>query len=98
ELEKIAQMTSKEAKEELLNKLASEVQDEAARLIRTRRQEAEEEADQYASKIIATAINRLAVSSVSEATVNTVTIPNDEMKGRIIGKEGRNIRTLEQTT
>ena len=97
-LEKISGLTSKEAKELLLNELTSEVKSEAANFIRRTIKEAEEDAERKASRILATAINRLAVPCVSECTVNTVALPNDELKGRIVGREGRNIRTLEQAT
>lgn len=98
ELEKTAGLSSLEAKEILINKITNEIKTEAANLIRRTKKEAEEDADKEATKIIATAINRLAVSCVSEATVNTVALPNEEMKGRIIGREGRNIRALEHAT
>ena len=97
-LENIAGLTVKEAKDQLLSDISLELKKDAANLIRKTIKEANEEAECEASKIIATAINRLAVSCVSEVTVNTVSIPNDEMKGRIIGREGRNIRSLEQAT
>lgn len=98
ELGRIAGLSALEAKELLLSQMTGEVKSDVANFIRRSRKEAQEEADQEARRIIATAINRLAVSCVSETTVNTVFIPNDEMKGRIIGKEGRNIRALEQAT
>jgi ribonucrease Y len=98
ELEKASGLSCAEAKEILLGKITNEIKNEAANLIRKAKKEAEEEAEKQASTIIATAINRLAVSCVSDATVNTVAIPNEEMKGRIIGKEGRNIRALERAT
>lgn len=98
ELEKISGLSSTEAKEILINKVTSEVKNEAANLSRRIKKEAEEEAEKEASRIIITSINRLAVPCVSEATVNTVAIPNEEMKGRIIGREGRNIRALEHAT
>lgn len=98
ELEKAAGMSFTEAKEMLLSRLTNEVKTEAANLIRRIRKEAEEEAEKQAATIIATAINRLAVSCASEITVCTVSIPNEEMKGRIIGREGRNIRALERAT
>jgi ribonucrease Y len=82
----------------LLSRLTNEVKTDAANLIRRIRKEAEEEAEKQASTIIATAINRLAISCTSETTVCTVAIPNEEMKGRIIGREGRNIRALERET
>lgn len=98
ELEKIAGLTSNEARELLTTKITDEVKADAANFIRRITKEAEQDAERKASTIIATAINRLAVPCVSEATVNTVALPNDEMKGRIIGKEGRNIRALENIT
>lgn len=97
-LEQIAGLSSKEAKETLFAEITNEVKKDAANFIRKTTKEANEEADKEASKIIATAINRLAVPCVSEVTVNTVAIPNEEMKGRIIGREGRNIRALERAT
>jgi ribonuclease Y len=98
ELEKISGLSAIEAKEILINKVTCDVKADAANLIRRISKEAEEEADAQASMIIATAINRLAASCVSETTVHTVSIPNEEMKGRIIGREGRNIRSLEKET
>lgn len=98
ELETICGLSAIEARSELLNKITNEVKTDAANLIRRTKKEAEENAEREASTIIATAINRLAPSYVSETTINTVAIPNDEMKGRIIGREGRNIRALEQAT
>lgn len=98
QLEQAAGLTAAEAKEQLLSQISCEVKTDAANLIRRTIKEAKEDADREASKIIATAVNRLAVPCVSEATVNTVSIPNDEMKGRIIGREGRNIRALERAT
>lgn len=98
ELEKASGLSAAEAKTVLLSQLTNEVKADAAKLIRRIRKEAEEEAEKQACTIIATAINRLAVSCASETTVSTVAIPNEEMKGRIIGKEGRNIRALERAT
>lgn len=98
ELERAAGFSVSEAKEYLLSQITNEVKTDAANLIRRTKKEAEEEAEKEANKIITTAINRLAVRCVSEATVNTVAIPNEEMKGRIIGREGRNIRALERAT
>lgn len=98
QLEQTAGLSTKEAKEILFNEIAHEVKKDAANFIRKTTQETKEEADKEARKIIATAINRLAVSCVSEATVNTVSLPNEEMKGRIIGREGRNVRALERAT
>jgi ribonuclease Y len=97
-LERISGLSASEAKEILLNRLNNEIKIESANLIRRVKKEAEEEAEKEASSIIATAINRLAVTCASEATVCTVAIPNEEMKGRIIGREGRNIRALERAT
>jgi ribonucrease Y len=98
ELEKIAGLSFSEAKEMLINRVQDEIKKEIANLLRRAQKEAEEDAEKEAAKIITTAINRLASSCVSEATVNTVSIPNEDMKGRIIGREGRNIRTLERAT
>ncbi|MFI0435604.1 MAG: ribonuclease Y [Parachlamydiaceae bacterium] len=98
QLEKASGLSSIEAKEMLIARLTNEVKTEAANLIRRMKKEAEEEAEKEARTIIATAINRLAVSCASETTVCTVSIPNEEMKGRIIGREGRNIRALERAT
>lgn len=98
ELENISGLSSTEAKEILLSNLNNEVRIEAANLIRRVKKEAEEEAEKEASTIITTAINRLAVHCTSESTICTVAIPNEEMKGRIIGREGKNIRALERET
>lgn len=98
ELEQISGLSSSEAKEVLISQVENEIKKEFANFIRRAKKEAEEEAEKEAAKIIATAINRLATYSVSEATVSTVAIPNEEMKGRIIGREGRNIRTFERAT
>lgn len=97
-LERCSGLSVNEAKEQLLNRIMQEIKTDAANFIRRSIRDAEEEAERGARKILATAINRLAVSCVSEGTVNTIAIPNDEMKGRIIGREGRNIRALEQAT
>lgn len=98
QLESLSGLSASEAREIILSKICNEVKTEAAHFIRRTTKEAEEQAEQGARRILATAINRLAVPCVSEATVNTVAIPNEEMKGRIIGREGRNIRTLERVT
>lgn len=98
DLETISGLSSTEAKEMLLSRLTNEAKIEAAHHIRRIKKEAEEEAEKSAASIISTAINRLAVSCASEITVCTVAIPNEEMKGRIIGREGRNIRALERET
>lgn len=98
ELEKASGLSYSEAKEVLIDRIQNEIKHETAHLIRRTKKEAEEEAEKEATKIISTAINRLAIHCVSEVTLNTVSIPNEEMKGRIIGREGRNIRTLERAT
>lgn len=98
ELEKASGLSSAEAKDILITRLTNEIKADAANLTRRIKKEAEEDAERMASTIIATAINRLAVPCVSEVTVSTVSIPNEEMKGRIIGREGRNIRALERAT
>lgn len=98
ELETASGLSSIEAKDILINRITGDVKAESANLIRRIKKEAEEEAEKAAQTIIATAINRLAVSCVSEVTISTVAIPNEEMKGRIIGREGRNIRSLERAT
>lgn len=97
ELERSSGLSTIEAKDLLINRLTQDVKADSANLIRRIVREAEDEAEQRARRILATAINRLAVDCVSEATINTVTIP-DDMKGRVIGREGRNIRTLERET
>lgn len=98
ELERTSGYSSNEAKEALIAKVTHEVRSESANIIRRIKKETEEEADAEAVRIIVTSINRLASTCVSEVTVCTVAIPNEEMKGRIIGREGRNIRALERAT
>lgn len=98
ELEQLSGFTLNEAKELLMKKIDHEVKTDAANLIRRLKKEAEENAEQEARRIIATAIQRLIVPCTSETTVSTISIPNEEMKGRIIGREGRNIRALESAT
>lgn len=90
--------TLAEAKERLKEELIETARSEAAAAMRRLFQEAEEEAQHRAKKILTTAINRMAVDVVAQDTVASVSLPNEEMKGRIIGKEGRNIRTLERLT
>ncbi|MBR2020830.1 MAG: ribonuclease Y, partial [Clostridia bacterium] len=97
-LEQISGFTSEQAKEYLLSKIESEVRHEAAMKIAEIEAEYKEEADNKARNIISLAIQRCASDYVSEATVSAVALPNDEMKGRIIGREGRNIRTIETLT
>ncbi|MDP1836667.1 MAG: ribonuclease Y [Chlamydiales bacterium] len=96
QLEKVSGLTSSEAKEHLLQRATNEIDAELAHIARRKQKEAEETADNTASTIIATAINRLCVPCVSDATVTTVNLPSEDMKGRIIGREGRNIRMLER--
>ncbi|HEY6541949.1 MAG TPA: Rnase Y domain-containing protein, partial [Ktedonobacteraceae bacterium] len=98
ELERIAQMTEEQAREVLLERIESRVRGEAARRIRMIEEQAREEADARAREIITLAIQRCASDQVAEAVVSVVPLPNDEMKGRIIGREGRNIRALEAAT
>ncbi|MBQ9763868.1 MAG: ribonuclease Y [Phascolarctobacterium sp.] len=98
ELERLSGLTSEEAKQELLDSLADEVKHESAMLIKDLEQQAKDEADKKAREIISLAIQRCAADHVAETTVSVVGLPNDEMKCRIIGREGRNIRTLETLT
>ena len=95
-LERIAQMSQEEAREELLRIVAETARQEMARVIREIEQEAREEGERRASKLLATVIQRMASEQVAELTVSSVDLPSDEMKGRIIGRGGRNIRTFEQ--
>ena len=97
-LEKIANMTAEEAKAELINKLDSELQHETALKIAEYDEKFKDEADARARDILSLAIQRCAADHVSEISISTVQIPGDEMKGRIIGREGRNIRTIETLT
>ena len=98
ELERISGLTSEQAKDYILDTVKEEVQHETAVMIKEMESEAKQEADKKAKEIIASAIQRCAADHVAETTVSVVNLPNDEMKGRIIGREGRNIRTLEQLT
>ena len=98
ELERIAGMTSEQAKDYLLATVENDVRGETAAMIKEIEQRAKLEADKRANDILATAIQRCAVDHVTETSVSVVQLPNDEMKGRIIGREGRNIRTLESLT
>ena len=97
-LQKISGYTAQEAKAELLNRIEEEVKHEAAMKIVEIESQLKDEADQKAREIVALAIQRCAADHVSETTVSVVTLPNDDMKGRIIGREGRNIRTIETMT
>ncbi|MGE5543134.1 MAG: ribonuclease Y, partial [Bacillota bacterium] len=98
ELEKISGMTSEQAKDALLKRTEEEIRQETAAMIRDIESQAKEEAEKRAKDIISLAVQRCAADHVAEATVSVVELPNDEMKGRIIGREGRNIRTLETLT
>ena len=97
-LERISGFTAEEAKNYLINQLAEEVTHESAMKVREIEAQFKEEADTRAKEILSLAIQRCAADHVAEATVSVVPLPNDEMKGRIIGREGRNIRTLETMT
>ena len=97
-LERIAGLTAQEAKQELLRRLEDEARGEAAALARDLKEQAKRNADKEAQKILALAIQRLAAEHTAESTVSAVALPSDEMKGRIIGREGRNIRAFEAAT
>ncbi|MBQ3115380.1 MAG: ribonuclease Y [Clostridia bacterium] len=97
-LQKISGLSVEEAKQQLLNNIESEIRHEAAILVKDVIDKAKEEADQKAHEIVAGAIQRCAADHSAETTVSVVALPNDEMKGRIIGREGRNIRQLEALT
>ena len=98
EVERVSGMTSQEARVLLLKELEDEIREEANRIVRTLEAEAKEEADRRSRSILATTMQRLMNDVVSETTVSVVPIPSDDMKGRIIGREGRNIRALESAT
>ena len=98
ELERLSNLTAMEARDMLLAQVENEIRDEANRRLREIEQEVKEEADQRARKIIATTMQRLTGEVVAETTVSVVPIPSEDMKGRIIGREGRNIRALEHAT
>jgi len=98
ELERLSGLTSEEAKQVLLDEIRKEIKHDAAIMIKEIETKAKEEADKKAREIITYAIQRCAADHVAETTVHVVSLPNDEMKGRIIGREGRNIRTLETLT
>ncbi len=98
ELERVAGMTTEEAREELLRLVEQEAREDMARLIREIEEEAKREAKDRAREIITLAIERLASEHVAETTVTSVPLPSDDMKGRIIGRQGRNIRAIENAT
>ncbi len=98
ELERISGLTSEQAKDYLLKIVEDEVKHETAVMIKEYESRAKEEADKKAKEIVVSSIQRCAADHVSETTISVVQLPNDEMKGRIIGREGRNIRTLETMT
>ena len=98
ELERISGLTSEQAKEYLLKSVEDDVKHDTARMIKDMESRAREEAEKKAKEYVVTAIQRCAADHVAETTVSVVQLPNDEMKGRIIGREGRNIRTLETMT
>ena len=98
ELERISGLTSEQAKEYLLKTIEEDVKIDTAKLIKEMENKAKEEANKKAKDYVVTAIQKCAADHVSETTISVVQLPNDEMKGRIIGREGRNIRTLETMT
>lgn len=98
ELERLSGLTTQEAREILLEETRKEIKHETAMMIKDMENKAKEEADKKGREIISCAIQRCAADHVAESTVHVVELPNDEMKGRIIGREGRNIRTLETLT
>lgn len=97
-LELVANLTEEEAKEQLLEHLSGDVRGRAAAMIRAERTRAREEADREARQIVAQAIQRCAVEEAEQAATSTVTLPSENLKSRIIGKEGRNVRTFENAT
>ncbi len=98
ELERISGLTSEQAKEYLLKTVEDDVKHDTAKMVKELEAQAKEEADKKAKEYVVTAIQRCAADHVAETTISVVQLPNDEMKGRIIGREGRNIRTLETMT
>ncbi len=98
ELERLSGMTSEEAKELLLSRVKEEIKHEMAVMIKDMESKAKEDADKKAREIVTLAVQKCAADHAAESTVSVVSLPNDEMKGRIIGREGRNIRTLETLT
>lgn len=98
ELQKLASLTKEEAKTVLFEKISHEIEQTTGKIALCKKKEAEAEGDFLAAGILSTAINRMALTTVSQAASITVSLPNQEMKGRVIGREGRNIRALEQLT
>jgi ribonuclease Y len=98
ELERLSNLTANEARDQLLAQVENEIRDDANRLLREIEQEVKDEAEERSRKIIATTMQRLTTDVVSEMTISVVPIPSEDMKGRIIGREGRNIRALEHAT
>ncbi len=96
ELEKVAQMSTQEARDELFARVESKISKEIAAYIKNKEEEAKDEADERAKELLGLALSKYAQEVTTERTVSVVALPNDEMKGRIIGREGRNIRSLEQ--
>ena len=97
-LERVSNMSKEEARQELMEVVEAKIQDEVAAYIREQEEEAKEKAAENAREIIATAIQRYSQDETLDRTVSVVTLPSEEMKGRIIGREGRNIRAIEQAT
>ncbi|MER2142136.1 MAG: Rnase Y domain-containing protein, partial [Priestia megaterium] len=98
ELERISGYTTDQARQVILERIEKDVAHESALMIKEAENRAKEEADKKAKNILSLALQRCAADHVAETTVSVVNLPNDEMKGRIIGREGRNIRTLETLT
>lgn len=98
ELERISGLTQEEAVKEQLQRVEEELSQDIAILVKEKEKEAKEKVDKTAKELLATTVQRLAAEHTTESTVSVVNLPNDEMKGRIIGREGRNIRTLETLT
>ena len=97
-LERVSNMSKEDARKELMDVVESKIQDEVATYIREQEEEAKEKAAEKAREVIATAIQRYSQDETIDRTVSVVTLPSEEMKGRIIGREGRNIRAIEQAT
>ena len=96
ELERVAQLNQPEAREILLQRVREEARDEMSHVVRRIEDEMREESEMRARKVIALAIQRCAVDQTAESSVSVVQLPSEDLKGRIIGREGRNIRTFEQ--